>query len=98
MTQAIWNGAVLAASDRCKVVEGNYYFPPESVQREYLRPTDTHTVCAWKGTASYYDVVVQGEVSRDGAWSYPHPLAAAKPIKDYVAFGRDMRIDSSFDQ
>lgn len=98
MVRAVFHGTVIAASEACKLIEGNYYFPPESVQRAYLRPTDTHTVCAWKGTARYYDVVVAGEVSRDSAWCYPHPLEAARLIKDYVAFGRDVRVDASFNQ
>jgi len=69
--KATWNGAVLAESDDTVVVEGNQYFPPESVNREYFRASETHTVCPWKGTASYYDVVVNGEVNGDAAWYYP---------------------------
>jgi hypothetical protein len=73
MPRATWNGAVLAESDRCLVVEGNQYFPPDAVKREYFKPSETHTVCSWKGTASYYDVVVDGEVNKDAAWYYPRP-------------------------
>ncbi len=84
--RAVWSGAVIAESDRCQVVEGNQYFPPESVKREHLRPSATHTVCSWKGTASYYDVVVGDQVNRDAAWYYPTPKDAAASIAGWVAF------------
>lgn len=90
--KAIWNGAVIAESDKTIVVEGNHYFPPESVRREYLQPSDTHTTCPWKGIASYYHVVVGGEVNRDAAWYYPEPKPAASHIKDYVAFWRGVQV------
>lgn len=90
--KAIWNGAVIAESDKTIVVEGNHYFPPESVRKEYLQPSDTHTTCPWKGTASYYHVVVGGEVNRDAAWYYPEPKPAASHIKDYVAFWRGVQV------
>lgn len=90
--KATWNGAVLAESDDTVVVEGNQYFPPESVNREYFRASETHTVCPWKGTASYYDVVVGGEVNRDAAWYYPQPKDAAGQIKDHVAFWRGVKV------
>jgi uncharacterized protein (DUF427 family) len=90
--QAIWNGAVLADSDRTIVVEGNHYFPPETIRRDYFRESQTHTVCPWKGTASYYDVVVNGDVNRDGAWYYPTPKPAAAQIAGYVAFWRGVRV------
>jgi uncharacterized protein (DUF427 family) len=89
--KAIWNGAVIAESDTTIVVEGNHYFPPESVRREYLQPSDTHTTCPWKGVASYYHVVVGGQVNRDAAWYYPEPKPAASHIKDYVAFWRGVQ-------
>ncbi|MFZ0880698.1 MAG: DUF427 domain-containing protein, partial [Candidatus Acidiferrales bacterium] len=73
MAKAIWKGAVIAESDRCVTVEGNLYFPPESVRAEYLKPSQTHTICPWKGTASYHDVVVNGERNPDAAWYYPEP-------------------------
>ena len=73
MAKATWNGATLAESDRCEVVEGNQYFPPDSVRREHLRDSGTHSTCPWKGVASYYDVVVDGETNRDAAWYYPAP-------------------------
>ena len=86
MPRATWNGAVLANSEQCVVVEGNQYFPPDAVNREFLKPSETHTVCSWKGTASYYDVVVNGQTNKDAAWYYPQPKDAAKQITNYIAF------------
>ena len=94
MPKAIWNGAVLAESDRCEVVEGNQYFPPDAVLREYLKPSATHTTCPWKGVASYYDVMVNGETNRDAAWYYPEPKAAARNITGYVAFWRGVKVEA----
>ena len=91
--KAIWNGAVLAESDDTVVVEGNHYFPPDSISREHFRESETHTVCPWKGKASYYDVVVGGEVNRDAAWYYPQPKDAAKEIKDRVAFWHGVKVE-----
>ncbi len=91
--RATWKGAVLAESDDTVVVEGNHYFPPDSVRREHFRESGTHTVCPWKGTASYYDVVVGGEVNADAAWYYPEPKDAAREIKDRVAFWRGVRVE-----
>ena len=93
MAKATWNGAVVAESDRCVVVEGNQYFPLEDVKRELLRPSATHSTCPWKGEASYYDVVVGDTVNRDAAWYYPEPKEAAAQIKDRVAFWKGVRID-----
>lgn len=93
MARATWNGAVIAESDRTEIVEGNHYFPPDAVHRELLRPSETHTVCSWKGKASYYDVVVGGEVNRDAAWYYPTPKEAAKQIAGYVAFWRGVKVE-----
>ena len=93
MAKATWNGAVLAETDRYETVEGNIYFPPESLRREYFRPSETHTVCDWKGTASYYDVVVDGELNKDAAWYYPEPKQAAENIRRYVAFWRGVKVD-----
>lgn len=90
--KAIWNGTVLAESDDGIVVEGNYYFPPASVHREYLRESRTHTTCFWKGRASYYDIAVDGKVNRDAAWYYPEPSTAAQEIKDYVAFWHGVQV------
>ncbi|HEX3560685.1 MAG TPA: DUF427 domain-containing protein [Pyrinomonadaceae bacterium] len=91
--KATWNGAVLAESDDTLVVEGNHYFPPESINQEYFRESETHTVCPWKGTASYYDVVAGGEVNSDAAWYYPQPKDAAREIKDRVAFWRGVKVE-----
>jgi len=94
MPKAMWNGAVLAESDRCEVVEGNQYFPPDAVNRAYLRASGTHTVCPWKGTASYYDVIVDGRVNKDAAWYYPSPKPAATNIEDYVAFWHGVQVET----
>jgi len=93
MPKAIWNGAVLAESDRCEIVEGNCYFPPDAVARQYLRDSATHTTCPWKGTASYLDVVVNGETNKDAAWYYPDPKEAAGQIKNHVAFWRGVQVE-----
>jgi uncharacterized protein (DUF427 family) len=90
--KALWNGKVLAESDRTEVVEGNHYFPPETIAREFFKPSDKHTVCGWKGTASYYTVDVDGRQNPDAAWYYPDPLDAAKNIKDYIAFWRGVEV------
>jgi uncharacterized protein (DUF427 family) len=94
MPRALWNGAVLAERDRCEVVEGNQYFPPDSVNRQHFRPSEKHTVCPWKGTAAYYHVVVNEKVNKDAAWYYPEPSEAARHIKDYVAFWRGVEIEA----
>ncbi|TMA80699.1 MAG: DUF427 domain-containing protein [Deltaproteobacteria bacterium] len=93
MPKAIWNGAVLAESDRCEIIEGNCYFPPDAVVRQYLRDSATHTTCPWKGTASYLDVVVNGETNKDAAWYYPDPKEAAAQIKNHVAFWRGVQVE-----
>ncbi len=93
MARATWNGAVIAESDRYEVVEGNVYFPPDAVKREHLRESATHTVCGWKGTASYYDVVVDGQANPDAAWYYPEPMAAAANIRDHVAFWKGVEVE-----
>ena len=90
--KATWNGAVLAESDRTEVVEGNHYFPPESIKREYFTDSSTHTVCGWKGLASYYTVEVGGKQNPDAAWYYPEPKDAAKNITDYVAFWKGVEV------
>lgn len=94
MAKAIWNGAVIAESDETVIVEGNHYFPPEAVNRDYLDDSATHTRCYWKGKASYYDVVVEGRSNPDAAWYYPDPSKAAAEIKDYVAFWRGVKIEA----
>ena len=90
--KAIWKGQLLAESDDTVVVEGNQYFPLASLRLEHFRPSATHTVCPWKGTASYYDVVVGTEVNRDAAWTYPDPKPAAKQITDRVAFWKGVEV------
>ena len=92
MPQALWNGTVIAETDRFETVEGNVYFPPESVRREHLRESETHTTCGWKGIASYYDVVVDGKVNKDAAWYYPDTKAAADNIRGYIAFWRGVEV------
>lgn len=94
MAKAIWNGTVIAESDECEVVEGNQYFPPTAIKQEYFQPSQTTTVCSWKGTASYYTVVVDGKSNPDAAWYYPEPKSAASNIKGYVAFWRGVKVDA----
>lgn len=91
--KATWNGATLAESDNTVVVEGNQYFPPDSVNKEYFQPSSTHTTCPWKGEASYRNVVVDGQVNKDAAWFYPEPKPAAAEIKDHVAFWRGVKVE-----
>jgi uncharacterized protein (DUF427 family) len=93
MARAIWNGAVLAESDHFQVVEGNIYFPADTVNRQYFKESNTHTTCPWKGLASYYNVEVNGQVNADAAWYYPQPKPAAKQITDHVAFWRGVTIE-----
>ena len=93
MPKAIWNGAIIAQSDQTEIVEGNHYFPAESINREYLRESDKTTECPWKGTANYYDVVVDEDVNKDAAWYYASPKAAAENIKDRVAFWKGVQIE-----
>jgi uncharacterized protein (DUF427 family) len=90
--QAIWNGIVVAESDETVVVEGNHYFPEDSLRREYFRPSQSMTICAWKGKASYYDVIVDGKTNRDAAWQYRHPFPLAGKIKNRVAFWHGVRV------
>lgn len=85
--RAVFNGTVLAESDDTKVVEGNHYFPPESINREYLTESRMKTLCYWKGIASYYTIEVDGVRNKDGAWYYPKPWPLARKIKNHVAFG-----------
>ncbi|MHB2020741.1 MAG: DUF427 domain-containing protein [Candidatus Xenobia bacterium] len=94
MAKAVWNGMVVAESAHTEVVEGNHYFPPASVKREYFKPSSTHTTCAWKGEASYYTLEVNGEKNADAAWYYPHPTPAAANIKDHVAFWKGVQVQA----
>jgi len=90
--RASWNGTVIAESDDTVVVENNHYFPKDSVRAELLRPSDTHTLCPWKGTASYYTVVVDGAQNADAAWYYPEPMAGAEHVTDRIAFWRGVEV------
>jgi uncharacterized protein (DUF427 family) len=93
--KAIWNGAAIAQSDDTVVVEGNHYFPATSVNKDHLQSSDTHTICPWKGEASYYNVVVNGQTNKDAAWYYPEPKEAAAQIKDRIAFWRGVKVEDS---
>jgi uncharacterized protein (DUF427 family) len=92
MVRAIWNGSVIAESDETIVVEGNHYFPPESVNKELLKESHRTTVCFWKGTARYYDIQVNGDTNAGAAWYYPKPSDAAAKIKDYIAFWHGVKV------
>jgi uncharacterized protein (DUF427 family) len=93
LMRARWNDTVIAESDDTVVVEGNHYFPPDSVNQDLLIASDTTTVCPWKGTASYYSLSVDGKENPDAAWYYPHPKDAAAQIKDHVAFWRGVTVE-----
>lgn len=93
MPRAVWNGEVIAESDDTVIVEGNHYFPAESVRQEVLRVSDTRTTCPWKGEASYYSLEVGGEVNADAAWVYPDPKPAAEEIRDRLAFWRGVTVE-----
>lgn len=90
--KAVWKNKVLAESDATIVVEGNHYFPPDSVNRDLFKDSETHSTCPWKGEASYYNVEVEGATNADAAWHYPDPLVAAANIKDYVAFWKGIEV------
>lgn len=93
--KAIWNGAVLAESEKTVVVEGNHYFPPDTIRHQHFQPSETHTTCPWKGRASYYDVTVDDQTNRDAAWYYPEPKQAANEIEGYVAFWKGVAVTES---
>lgn len=93
MAKAVWNGVVIAESDVTVMVEGNHYFPPESIKTEYLSDSTMKTSCPWKGLASYYDIVVDGEVNSGAAWYYPTPKDAASNIENHIAFWRGVTIE-----
>lgn len=90
--KAIWENTLLAESEHTKVVEGNHYFPPDSIKKDFFRASQTHTTCPWKGLASYYSIEVDGKSNPDAAWFYPEPKEAAKSIKDYVAFWHGVKV------
>lgn len=92
MAKAIFNDAIIAESNDTILLEGNHYFPPETVNMDYLKFSDTSTLCSWKGTAVYYNVIVGDVISNDAAWSYRKPSSAAKAIKDHVAFGGEVDV------
>lgn len=92
MATATWNGAVLATSEKCEVVEGNYYFPPDTINQDYFKPSNTHTTCSWKGQASYYTIEVDGQQNPDAAWYYPNPKPKADNIKGYIAFWKGVKV------
>ena len=92
MVRAIWRGQVLAESNLTEVVEGNHYFPRKSINGEFFKESSSHTICPWKGVASYYDVQVDGKLNRNAAWYYPEPTDAAKKIQGYVAFWHGVEI------
>jgi len=92
MPQATWNDELIAESDTFESVEGNVYFPPGAVKRDHLEPSDTTSVCPWKGTASYYHVVAGGRTNRDAAWYYRDPKPAAADIKNHIAFWKGVEV------
>lgn len=96
MPKALWQGTIIAeaSSDEVQIVEGNVYFPQHAVDKEFLHVSDHHTICGWKGTASYYDVVVAGKTNENAAWYYPKPKEEAKNIEGYIAFWRGVQIES----
>ena len=92
MAVATWNGTLIAKSDKTVVIEGNHYFPPDSVNKQYLRPSTTTSRCPWKGLANYYSLVVDGKTNEDAAWYYAEPSGAAAAIKGYIAFWKDVDV------
>ena len=92
MPKAVWNNTVIAESEKYEIVENNIYFPEESIKKEFLTPSATHTTCHWKGIASYYNIVVNGTINKDAAWYYPEPSTEAKYIKNNVAFWKGVKI------
>lgn len=94
MAIARWNGEIIAKSDQTTIVEGNHYFPVDSVREDVLRPSDTHTTCPWKGEASYYTLQVNGEENVDAAWYYPEPKEEAEMIRDHVAFWNGVEVSA----
>ncbi len=94
MPKATWNGEVVAESDETIVVEGNHYFPADSIMSEFFKESNSHTVCHWKGVASYYDVEVDGKTAKGAAWYYPDASSQAKQIEGYVAFWRGVKVEN----
>ena len=94
MARAVWNGAVVAESDRYEQVDGNIYFPADTIRADYFRTSDKTTYCGWKGEANYYNIVVDGQTNADAAWYYRDPKPAAKQIKDHVAFWHGVTVEN----
>lgn len=94
MAKAIWNGQVLAESEDTIIIEGNHYFPPETIRKEFFKASETHTTCPWKGLASYYTLEVDGEVNKDAAWYYPEASKMAKKFENYVAFWKGVDVEA----
>jgi uncharacterized protein (DUF427 family) len=92
MTTATWHNVILAESNKCEIVEGNKYFPPDAIKSEYFKESSTHTSCPWKGVASYYTIVVEGKENKDAAWYYPKAKDAAKNIEGYISFWRGVQV------
>ena len=91
--KAMWRNVILAESNDTVVVEGNHYFPPDSINKQHFKQSETHTTCPWKGLASYYHIDVDGEINNDAAWYYPDPKDAAKNIKNYIAFWKGVEVN-----
>ncbi|MFN5540174.1 MAG: DUF427 domain-containing protein [Candidatus Melainabacteria bacterium] len=94
MSKAFWNGALIAQSDESLVVEGNSYFPANSIKKEFFQESKHKTICSWKGEASYFDIVVNGQINKEAAWYYPEPKDAAKNIKGYIAFWKGVKVEN----
>lgn len=90
--KAIWNDTVIAQSNNTIVIEGNHYFPVDTIKSEYFRASETHTVCHWKGEASYFDIAIGDDINKDAAWYYPNPKELASSIKNYVAFWKGVNV------
>ncbi len=93
MPKAVWNNTVIAQSDHCEQVEGNYYFPPDSIKKEFFQDSPTTSICSWKGEAHYYSLDVDGKQNKDAAWYYPAPKSAADNIKGYIAFWKGVKVE-----
>jgi uncharacterized protein (DUF427 family) len=91
--KAIWNNTIIAESEKTIQIEGNHYFPADTIKKEYFKPSDTHTTCPWKGVASYYSIEVNGETNKDAAWYYPEAKPAAREIQDHVAFWKGVKVE-----
>ena len=91
--KAIWNNTIIAESEKTIQIEGNHYFPADTIKKEFFKSSNTHTTCPWKGEASYYSIEVNGEINKDAAWYYPEAKPAAREIKDYVAFWKGVKVE-----